>query len=159
MVYQLTNAIVQMLREDSVLASMLGVWPDTNGVNQPAIFTTAPYPEGAAPQEIGPIIITESDVSEVPMDTKTTMGSSIVRDIRCYTAETDDATIVDQIAVRVKDIFHRQERVLNQYLTDFTAVKCWHKSTLTGPHLVDEYVYARIVSLSIWLSRNQYSNI
>ena len=143
-----------MLRNDSVLASLLGQWPDTNGDMQPAIFTTAPYPEGASPQEIGPIIITEGDISDSVMDTKTTFGHNIKRDIRIYTAETDDATVVDQIGIRVKDIFHTRMGALNAVLQDFTCSKLWADGPRAAPHMVDEYVYARIVSLSIWLVRN-----
>jgi hypothetical protein len=147
MVQQLTKAIYQVMIHDSTLASMLTTF---HGV--PAVFTTMPMPEGHQK----PCIVTEGSVRDAVRDSKTTIGHDILRDIRCYTDETGDQDLVEDIGLTVKELFHKHEEKLNNYMTDFSVVMCWADGPRSANvHSVDEYVYGRIVSLTIWLTRDQ----
>ena len=147
MTYQLTKAIYQMLINDSSVTDLLTTYHSV-----PAVFTFAPQPESAQK----PLIITEGSVSDTNRDTKTTIGHSILRDVRCYTDETGDQSLVEEIGFNVKELFHKHEEKLNDYLTGFIASKCWAEGPRSANvHSTDEYVYGRIVSLSIWLTRIQ----
>ena len=149
MVQQLTKAIYQVMVNDDTLCDLL-----TTFHGYPAIFTFAPYPEGAQ----RPLIITEGSVRDANRESKTTIGHDILRDIRCYTDETGDQSLVEEIALTVKDLFHKHEEKLNTYITDFSVVKCWADGPRTSNvHTTDEYVYGRIVTLTVWLTRNQGS--
>ena len=75
MTWQLTVAVAEMLKADPTVSSIVSEYA---GV--PAVFTVAPYPEGA----VMPMIITEGNVTDTPGDTKTTIGHDITRDIRIY---------------------------------------------------------------------------
>jgi len=148
MTWQLTTAIVQMLRNDPTVSGMLTTF---HGV--PAVFSIAPYPEGAQ----RPLILTEGSVTDTLADTKTTIGHDIIRDIRCYTDETGDETLVDQIGLAVNELFHKHEAKLQSYMpnNDFMIIKCWAEGPRTSNvHTADEYVYGRIVQLTIWMDRN-----
>jgi len=147
MVHQLTKAIYQVLINDPTVTGMLTTF---HGV--PAVFTFAPYPEGAQ----RPLIITEGSIRDVARETKTTIGQSIMRDIRCYTDETGDQALVEELGEAVKELFHRHESTLAQYMTDYTVVRCWADGPrVSNVHSPDEYVYGRIVGLTVWLTRDQ----
>jgi len=147
MTYQLSKAIYQMLINDTTVTSLLSTYH-----GGPAVFTFAPYPEDA----VKPLIITEGSVSDSARDTKTTIGDDIRRDVRCYTDETGDQMPVEQLGQAVKELFHRHEEKLQSYMTGFGVVKCWADGPrAANVHTVDEFVYGRIVSLTVWLTRDQ----
>jgi hypothetical protein len=147
MVQQLTKAIYQVIIHDATLASML-----TTFHGSPSVFTTMPLPESAQK----PLILTEGSVRDAPRDSKTTIGHDILRDVRCYTDETGDQDLVEDIGLTVKELFHKHEEKLNNYMTDFLVVKCWADGPRTANvHSANEYVYGRIVTLTIWLTRDQ----
>ncbi len=79
-----------------------------------------------------------------------------MRDIRCYTDETGDQALVEELGEAVKELFHRHESTLAKYMTDYTVVRCWADGPrVSNVHSPDEYVYGRIVGLTVWLTRDQ----
>jgi hypothetical protein len=147
MVHELTKAIYQVLINDDTVCDMI-----TTYHGSPAVFTIIPYPENAQ----RPLIITEGSVRDSARDTKDTIGQSIMRDIRCYTDETGDQSTVEDLGLAVKDLFHRHEEKLSAYMEDYSVVKCWADGPrVSNVHTADEYVYGRIVSLTVWLTRAQ----
>ena len=148
MVHQLTKAIYQVLINDPTVVGMLG----STYHGSPPVFTFAPYPENAQK----PLIITEGSVRDAPRETKDSIGHSITRDIRCYTDETGDQTVVEDLGLAVKELFHRHEAKLQKYITDYGVVRCWADGPrVSNVHTADEYVYGRIVTLTVWLTRYQ----
>ena len=147
MIHSLTKAIYQVLINDPTVTGMLTTYHGT-----PSVFTIAPYPENAQK----PLIITEGSVRDAPRETKDSIGHSITRDIRCYTDETGDQTVVEDLGLAVKELFHRHKEKLQQYITDFGVVRCWADGPrVSNVHTADEYVYGRIVTLTVWLTRYQ----
>ena len=148
MVHQLTKAIYQVLINDPTVTGMLG----STYHGSPPVFTFAPYPENAQK----PLIITEGSVRDGARDTKDTIGQSIMRDIRCYTDETGDQSTVEDLGLAVKELFHRHEEKLAPYMTDYSVVRCWADGPrVSNVHTVDERVYGRIVTLTVWLTRDE----
>lgn len=116
---------------DATLVALLSIF---NG--EPAVFTTRLVPPGAKL----PYIVTTGEISNVPFDTKNTLGRTINRDIRCFTELTGSAVIVEQIAARVREIFHRKSIVFVGFATFITDV--------TGPIEIDEDdAYGRVVTV------------
>ena len=153
----LDYAVIGMLRADVVIQELLYSYNGT-----PAILTFVPAPEvdpGPPPTIPYPFIVTEDCVSDVPDETKTTTGHRMKKDIRCYDLETSDPSKIQTIGMRVHDIFHRQEKTLQNYILNsgdaelFTVTQCWANGPRIAPHNVDEYVQGRIVTLNLRLTR------
>lgn len=135
----LTQALYTFLAEDADLTALLATYQDA-----PAIFTTDPAPGDAAL----PYIVSAGEVTQVPMDTKTTRGRDLRRDVRCYAAATGSAVLVEQIAERVRALLHRQPIVIAGFN--------WLVSDITGPIVADERetqsgrdTYGRVLTLSL----------
>ena len=130
----LTAAIFNKLAGDPTLVGLLASY---NG--EPAIFTIDPAPGDATL----PYIVTAGEASQSPWDTKTTLGRSLVRDVRCY-AEADGSVItIEAIAERVRELLHRQTLMIAGFQ--------WVISSCDGPIVADESgAYGRIISLSLW---------
>lgn len=127
----LTHAIYNVLAGDATLTGLLNTYD-----GEPAIFTTDPAPGDAAM----PYIVTAGEVAQEPWDTKTTRGRIATRDVRCYTAESGSAQVVESMAERVYALFHRQEIAI----TDYEWVMC----ECSGPTAADEQeAYGRIVTI------------
>lgn len=102
----ITAAVADRLKGDSVLAGLLSTY---NG--SPAVFTIEPVPGDAKL----PYISTPPNIADVDADTKTTFGRDIRRDIRCFAPADGSATLVEQIAERVRWLFHRQKFFVSGY--------------------------------------------
>lgn len=127
----LTQAIYDVLAGDATLTGLLNTYG-----GQPAVFTTDPAPGDAAM----PYIVTAGEVAQEPFDTKTTEGRIATRDVRCYTAESGSAAVVEAIAERVRQLLHRQEISIAGY--DWVMAEC------SGPIAADEQeAYGRIVTV------------
>lgn len=127
----LTEAIYDVLAGDGTLTALLSTYD-----GEPAIFTTEPGPGDATP----PYIITAAEIAQEPFDTKTTLGRIATRDVRCYTAASGSAVVVEQIAERVRTLFHRQEISVDDH--------SWVWTECTGPIAADEQdAYGRIVTI------------
>ncbi|NUM48735.1 MAG: DUF3168 domain-containing protein [Anaerolineales bacterium] len=135
----LTQAIYDILANDEALRELLAVYRDL-----PAVFTTDPAPGDA----VLPYIVSAGDVVQLPLDTKTTRGRDLQRDIRCYAPATGSAALVEQIAERVRTLLHRQHLTI----AGFT----WLVSDIAGPIIADERetqsgrdTYGRVLTLSL----------
>jgi len=129
----LTAAIYDCLAGDATLTALLS----TYGVT-PAIFTTDPAPGDA---EL-PYIVTAGEVSQAPFDTKTTLGRTIVRDVRCYASASGSGITVEAIAERVRALLHRQALTIAGF--------AWIWAECSGPIVADEPdAYGRIVSVRL----------
>jgi len=128
-----TKAFYDTLVGDATLTAMLSEYAE----NTPAVFTVAPVPEDA---EL-PYIITEGEIANLPFDTKSLNGREVIRDIRCYTAASGSASDVEEIAERVRALFHWQSISIDNYEDSFfTEVS----NILTAD---EDGVYGRIVTV------------
>lgn len=131
----ITQAFYDVLVADGTLTALLATY---NAL--PAVFTTDPAPNDADL----PYIVTAGEVSHAPYDTKTTRGRDLRRDIRCYTEANGDATIVEAMAERVRELFHREPFVIDGF--GVWVADC------SGPIQADESdAYGRIVTVRLLL--------
>jgi len=129
----LTVAFYDVLFPDPVLAAWLAPY---NGV--PGVFSIEPVPGDAR----YPLIVTSGEVSQAPDDTKNCLGRSIIRDVRCFTEANGSAEMVEQIAERVRFLFHREPLSIPGYN--------WVISSVGGPIVADEQdYYTRILSVNV----------
>lgn len=129
----LTEAIQDRLSGDATLTGLLSTF-----YGEPSIFTTDPAPEGA---EL-PYIVSAGEVAQRPRDTKTTRGREVWRDVRCYAPATGSAATVEQIAERVRALFHRHKLAVADHET-------WIAEA-SGPSAADEEdCYGRIVTVRL----------
>lgn len=134
----LTTAIHGKLSTDPTIASLLASYRGS-----PAVFTMDPVPGDA---EL-PYIVSAGEVSQVPADTKTTIGVESTRDIRCYDAATGSPVVVEAVANRVRELFHRSELSVLGWT--------WVLSVVTGPTAADELdAYGRIITIRARLREN-----
>lgn len=127
----LTSAIYTLLAGDATLTAMLATYG-----GGPAIFTTDPAPDDAAL----PYIVTAGDVADSPWDTKTSRGRDIRRDIRCYTAATGSAALVEQIADRVRVLLHRATFPIDGHMVVVADVS----GPFNGP--AEDTAYGRVLT-------------
>lgn len=109
-----TQAIYNRLIGDPTLVGMVNLYN-----NQPAIFTIEPVPGDARL----PYIIVSGPVSDIPFDTKTTIGREMLVDIRCYTENQGSRVLVENMAERVRELFHRQYIPVNGYQNIITECR------------------------------------
>lgn len=129
----ITEAIFDRLSGDVTLAALVSAY---GGL--PAIFTTDPAPADA----VLPYIVSAGEVAQSPADTKNSRGRQLMRDVRCYGADSGSATTVEAIAERVRFLLHRHRLVV----TDFETII----AECTGPVVADEQdAYGRIVTVSL----------
>lgn len=129
----LTQAIYDTLAGDVTLANLLAAYKGL-----PGVFTTRPVPGDA---EL-PYVISAGEVSTLPWDTKLTRGREVLRDIAVYAEASGDAIVVEEIAERVRGLFHRRALSIGGYN--------WIISSVTGPVAQDgDGVYGRILSLTV----------
>lgn len=137
----LTAAIAARLQADATLAAMLASY---NGL--PAVFTVDPAPDDADL----PYIVAAGEISQTPFDTKTTRGREVTRDVRCYAEASDSAALIEAIAERVRELFHRQRLAVSGY--ENWVISC------NGPRVADETdAYGRIVGLRLILMESDES--
>jgi len=121
------------LAEDAELAGLLA---DYHG--EPAVFTTDPAPGDASL----PYIVAAGHVVDMAWDTKTTRGRQVWRDVRCYTAGTGSAVLVEEIAERVRVLLHRHRLEVEDHVTYIAEV--------SGPIVADEVdAYGRILTVRL----------
>ena len=129
-----TKAFYDTLIADTTLAALLSEY---GGV--PAVFTAAPIPTDASL----PYIITEGDVGNLPFDTKVLRGREVIRDVRCYAIAEGSADAVEDIAERVRTLFHNQSIPISGFNDSFlTEVS----NILTAD---EDGVYGRIVTVRL----------
>lgn len=130
---ELTRALYNLLAGDATLTAMLNTYG-----GDPAIFTVDPAPGDATL----PYVITAGSVADNPFDTKTTLGRTVMRDVRCYTAASGSASTVERIAKRVRQLLHRRAFEIEGFV--------WIMASCSGPIQADEQdAYGRIVTVTL----------
>lgn len=111
----------------------------TNNVSEylgyPSIFTVEPIPTDV---ELPYIIVNQ--VSEVPNETKTKDGRSILIDIRIYTNEDGNISLIENLVEEIYQMFHNKEISTNDFENYLLRV-------VEISNADEEKVYGRIVSI------------
>lgn len=129
----ITAAIYDVLSSDTLLAAMLATYG-----GELAVFTIDPPPADATL----PYIIISGESVQRPFDTKLLRGRELWCDVRCYTARSGSAKLVDDIAERARALLHRQTIAVEGFTVEI--VEC------NGPISVNEQdCYGRIVTARI----------
>ena len=137
----LTAAFYQRLVNDSVLADLLTEYPAGLGV--PAVFTDDRVPQDAQL----PYIVTSGETANEPSDTKNSEGRRPFRDVYCY-APHQSTKLVEDIAERVRELFHRHKLPVAGYTTVIANAH--------GPVRLSADDYdARLVSVRLRLEREE----
>jgi len=135
----LTQAFYNRLAGDDELTAMLATYE-----GEPAVFTIDPAPGDATL----PYIVTAGAVSQAPWDTKTTRGRRIMRDVRCYAEADGSVAVIEAIAERVRELFHRHALVIDEFGVVVASAG--------GPDVADEdEVYGRIVSIQLTMVQTE----
>lgn len=103
-----TAAMYARLAGDTELTGLLAVYAPQPGTTGPAIFTTDPVPADARL----PYVVVPAALADNPFDTKDLRGREVYRTVRCYTARTGSVALLERIALRVRDLFHRHRLVV-----------------------------------------------
>jgi len=101
---ELTQLVYRRMADDSELAGLIETYPAGESGGTPAVFTSRTVPEDA---EL-PYILTTGNVTQVPFESKQLRGWEVTRDIGCYAKDLGSDALVEQIAERVRALFHRQ---------------------------------------------------
>lgn len=96
----LSQAFYDRMANDATLTSGSGL--ATYGL-APAIFTRDPVPQDATL----PYILMDGETLHDPFDTKTTLGHDLTRDIRVFAEATGSTEVVETLAERIRQLFHR----------------------------------------------------
>lgn len=127
-----TKAFYSTLSGDSTLAAMLSTYG-----GGAAVFTAMPIPSDV---EL-PYIITEGEIGNLAFGTKVLNGREIIRDVRCYGEASGSAELIEDIAERVRALFHNQNIAVNGYNASFLTEA---QNILTAD---EDGVYGRIVTV------------
>lgn len=117
----INEGIYERMANDATLTGYISTY---NGA--PAIFTVDPVPTDA---EL-PFITANEDIVAVPWDTKTKQGRDFSRNIRAYTEATGSRVLLDDIAERIRFLFHRQADQIN--IDGYKVIIC----DVQGPEFV-----------------------
>lgn len=129
----ITQAIYDRLSQDGTLVGWLSKYQ-----GGPAVFTTDPAPGDA----VLPFIVTAGQVTDSAFDTKTSQGRQVWRDVRCYAEANGDASLVEDMAERVRTLLHRHRLAIDGQET--WVAEC------SGPVKADEQdVYGRVVTVRL----------
>jgi hypothetical protein len=136
----LSQAFYDRLAGDGTLTALLATYEGA-----PAVFTNDPAP----PDAVLPYVVTAGEFAVAPFDTKTLLGRTAFRDIRCYAAELGSAEQIEAIAERVRALFHRYPLPV----AGFATVLCEASGPTVAPD-DDETVTGRIISVRIVLQED-----
>lgn len=130
----LDDAIHARLVGDMTLISLLATYR-----TKPAVFMVTELPPGVTP----PYIAVPPAASTIVVSAKREAGRRFLRDVGCYARAGGDPVVVDAIAERVWELFHKHP----------LTVVGWGNSVLdvSGPILAptDHTMYGRIVTLAV----------
>ena len=128
----ITVALYDRLANDVSLVNMLAARSD-GGIS---IYTPDLVPEDAPL----PYVASTGEGVTTPMDSKTTLGRRVWRDIRCYAPMDGSAVLVESIAERVRWLLHRKPLTITGY-------DVW-VADVTGPIAANEEdAYGRVLTL------------
>jgi len=133
-----TKAFYTRLSSDATLTSLLQTYGGS-----PSIFSGGLAPDDA---EL-PYIIISSPVGDEPFDTKTTRGREQVRDIRCYVQDEGSSLKIEQIAERVRTLFHRHTLSIDNHTTIIASASGAISMPLEGAP--GERIAGRVVTISL----------
>jgi len=132
----MTKAVFDVLNGDGPLTALLGT---TEGA--PSIFTSD-VPGNA----VFPYLVSIGEINQLPFDDKTQEGREVDRDIECYADADGDARTVEDIAEKVRALFHRKMMTIANFTNVITRVR--------GPHVNDgDGYYGRVVTVTFMLDK------
>lgn len=134
-------AIRTALVNDATVAGLIGEWE-----NEPAVFTRTPVPADAPM----PFIVVPADASNVDVGGLNNEKPNVIKDIMIYGDQPDHYRIVESIAYRVRELFHRTRFSISVAGYNIVLI------TATGPIPAptdDEKLVGRMVTLNILAQR------
>jgi hypothetical protein len=141
----LSAPLYAALSGNSDITALLGQWQGSS-----SIFTNRPVPADAA----YPMIVTAGDVTRSDQDLIADPVLEIIRDISIFGQNTSTGNVnqtrtCDSIALKVRDLFHRQRASLT--VDGWNVVDIVAQGPIVGPVDDDASVH-RLISLTIRLS-------
>ena len=129
----LQDAMHNRLSTDALIASGVSVYR-----TKPAVFSELPVQGWDDPTAV--YIVISPPIDDESRDSKnTTRAREVMHDVSVYGPQTGDSSLVDTLAERVRDLFHREPLTVSGYGT--LIASC------TGPILAptDDQIYGRVV--------------
>jgi hypothetical protein len=141
----LSAPLYAALSGNSDITDLLGQWQGSAG-----IFTNRPVPADAT----YPMIVTAGDVTRSDQDLIADPVLEIIRDISIFgqntsTGNVNQTRVCDSIALKVRDLFHRQPKNLS--VDGWTVSSITATGPIVGPTDDDASVH-RLVTLTIRLT-------
>lgn len=136
-----TQAFYDRLTGDAELTGQLGTYGGLASV-----LTKLPLPADFDIDSNGPYILSVGEVAVTPgaIDTKNQAGREIDRDIRCYGGLALSPATIEDVAERVRALFHRQSIAITGFRTVIASV--------SGPIEADEEdALGRVLTVSLSL--------
>ena len=134
----LEAAIHTALVDDVELRSLIGTYKGA-----PAVFTQ-PLPQDA--KKGLPYVIISGVIADNDFDTSTTRGREIGLNLRCYSQISTDSTDIENIAERLRKIFHRVKVPVGGYKTLDVTVSGPINAPTSSPDLL-----GRVLALTFTL--------
>lgn len=127
------------LINDAIIGGLIAQWQ-----GDPAVFTRRP----TFTEVYYPLIVISEDIALIEQDALRSDRPVVVRDVIVYGHNPDDYRTVDEVAYRIRELFHREKNSIVS--TDYNVVDI----RVTGPIAApsdDEEIVGRIVTLNIQL--------
>ena len=135
----LAPAILAAIKTDPAITGLLSTFQ-----GEPAIATRRPVNAGM----VNPLIVITPDVAINDGDALTSIRPIVIRDVIVYGNQPDDYRTVEDIAYRLRDLFHRKRDSIIP--TGFDVIAVTAAGPRPAPTSNDEIV-GRVVSLTIQL--------
>jgi hypothetical protein len=141
----LSAPLYAALSGNSDIVALLGQWQGSS-----SIFTNRPVPSDA----LYPMVLTAGDVTRSDQDLIADPVLEVVRDISIFgqntsTGNVNQTRVCDSIALKVRDLFHRQPKNLS--VDGWSVLDIVATGPIVGPTDDDASVH-RLVTLTIRLS-------
>lgn len=134
-------ALRTALINDATVGGLVGEWEDS-----PAVFTRTPVPADAPM----PLVVISPDVSYIDLVALSDERPQVEKDIFVYGDQPDQYRVVESIARRVYDLFHRTRFSISVAGYNIVLISA------TGPRpapVDDENMIGRVVTLTILAQR------
>jgi hypothetical protein len=133
----LAPAILTTLKADPTIAGSISTWE-----NEPSVFTRRPAP----PDAPYPLILVSPDIAYTDQDALTARRDVIMRDISVYGTQPTQYRLVELVAYRVRDVFHRQHTSLRP--DGYNVIDIRATGPIAAP-VDDENLVGRLVTLTV----------
>lgn len=133
------NALYDAMLGVSAITSRLAVYNA-----KPAIFNDMRnIPHDAAL----PYVVINGSQSDIAYDTKTTVGRDVVTNISVYSAESDDSSLVDDVAEAIRGLFHRSPPMTISGYGAYVAI-------CTGPYEApaENQIFGRLIMVRLQMT-------